>query len=53
MKVFVVLHQENKLDPVTVLDVYTDEEKANRRVAYERGLTDEIIWYQESDLLSH
>lgn len=37
MKVFVVLHQESKCNSATVLDVYTDEEKANRRVAYERG----------------
>ncbi|UTI44420.1 hypothetical protein [Niallia sp. RD1] len=51
MKVFVVLHQENKKSPVTVLDTYTDEEKASKRVKWERDLTDEIVWYQESELI--
>ena len=51
MKVYVVLHQENIKSGVTVLDTYTKEEKASKRVKYERDLTDEIIWYEESLLI--
>jgi hypothetical protein len=51
MKVYVVLHQVNKHDHVTVIDTYTDEEKASKRVKWERDLTDEIVWYQESELI--
>lgn len=51
MKVYVVLHQENKNSDVTVIDTYTDEDKANKRVKWERDLTDEIVWYEESQLI--
>lgn len=51
MKVFVVLHQVNKYSDVTIIDTYVDEDKASKRVKWERDLTDEIIWYQESELI--
>jgi hypothetical protein len=51
MKVYIVLHQENKHSNVTVIDSYIEEEKANKRVKWERDLTDEVVWYQESELI--
>jgi hypothetical protein len=42
MKVYVVLHQENKNSSITVIDTYMDEEKASKRVKWERDLTDEV-----------
>ncbi|MFB4471757.1 hypothetical protein ACDI16_02165 [Oceanobacillus caeni] len=60
MKVYVVLYQDDKTKETDVLDVYTDEEKANRRVSYERdlikngpysGLKDDC-WYQEREIIA-
>lgn len=49
MKVFIVLHQD--IDGlVNVLGVYEKEDKANLRVGWERGMTDDVIWYTESEL---
>ncbi len=60
MKVFVVLYQKYKTMETDVLDVYTDEEKANRRVAYERSLIEsspynkfrDDCWYQEREVVA-
>ena len=49
-KIYVVLYEDSEDKHIAVLDVYTDEDKANSRVGFERGMTDEKIWYQEANL---
>jgi hypothetical protein len=49
-EVYVVLHEDFDDNKITVLDVYTNETKANERVIFERGLTDENVWYQAAAL---
>ena len=51
MKIFVVLHQDFLDCEVTVLDAYDDEEKANNRVKWEHGLSDGLVWYEETVLI--
>ncbi|MCA1064687.1 hypothetical protein QTG56_24055 (plasmid) [Rossellomorea sp. AcN35-11] len=49
-EVYVVLHEDSDSKSINVLDVYTDEEEANSRVGFERGMTDDDVWYQSSAL---
>ncbi|WP_079708102.1 hypothetical protein [Paraliobacillus ryukyuensis] len=59
MKVFVVLYESFNEKETDVLDVYTDEEKANNRVKYERELIGgnpsdclrDECWYQERSVV--
>ncbi|NIK10896.1 hypothetical protein [Alkalibacillus almallahensis] len=57
MNVFIVLYEDHEKKEVDVLDVYTNEERANRRVGYERDLIPEAdphdnCWYQEREVIT-
>lgn len=59
MVVYVVLYQSHESKETDVLDVYTNEEKANNRVSYERNLIENNLkdsfndecWYQEGEVI--
>ena len=58
MNVFIVLYQHYESGEVEVIDVYLDEEKANRRVGFERSMIEanpdarlrDECWYRESEV---
>ena len=60
MNVFIVLYQHYESDEVEVLDVYLDEDKANRRVHIERNMIEanpdgrlrDECWYRESEVIA-
>ncbi|PAV30276.1 hypothetical protein CIL05_07350 [Virgibacillus profundi] len=59
MDVYIVLYEHHKDGIVDVLDVYSDEERANRRVRFERSVIESNpetyfrneCWYQGREII--